>query len=120
MSEFIGTLELEVIGDRKWRLLKTLLYSSEVGRCTITIPKGTVTDLLSTYSVPLFSNIFDGTNIAPGLLHDYLYQSKMFGRKKCDEILREACIATGTSRWKAWIIWMGVRLGGEFHYGVNK
>lgn len=116
MSHFIGKLELEYIRDRNWRVTKSFSYSSKVAHCVIVIPSMTETDLLSTWGIPLASEIFDGEAAQAGALHDYLYSCKMFVRSECDAILREACISTGMPMWKAWIIWCGVRIGGGSHY----
>ncbi len=116
MSAFEGDLDIRIIGDRQYETRSQLLYHSDLAKCTIVIPTGTITDGLSTWGVPIISNILDGTNAKPGVLHDYLYSCHMFTRAMSDAILREACIAVGTSSWKAWIIWTGVRIGGGFHW----
>jgi len=116
MSAFQGKLFAECLGDRKWKLTKTLIYHSDIAHQAIIVPAGFETDLLSTYDVPFADTEFDGCNNRAAVIHDYLYSCHMFDRRMCDEILFEACLVEGTSKIKAWIIWLGVRIGGGSHY----
>lgn len=61
----------------------------------------------------------DTVNFMQGsLIHDALYQLMREGvlpqldRKKADQILRQVCLEDGMSEIRAWIVYMGVRLGG--------
>jgi hypothetical protein len=52
------------------------------------------------------------------LIHDALYQLMREGvlpqaaREKADKILRDVCLKDGMSRFRAWYVYMAVRVGG--------
>ncbi len=62
---------------------------------------------------------FDTKNFMRGsLVHDCLYQLMREGmlpqnfRKSADKLLRKMCRQDGMNRFRAWIVYQGVRLGG--------
>ena len=116
MSKFIGKLDVECLGDRLYILTRSLTYFSDIAKQAIIVPVGFKTDLLSTWTIPFAAELFDGDDPEPAALHDYTYSSHMFTRAMSDAILREACIAVGTSKLRAWAIWIGVRIGGGSHW----
>jgi len=86
MSGFGNKLELECLGDRNWRLTASLFYRSDLAECSIVVPAGFPTDLLSTWCIPFIAEICDGDYQEPGALHDYLYSCHMFTRAESDDI----------------------------------
>jgi hypothetical protein len=130
MSAFLSPLKLDYMTDSAGNLLKnrdgrqlfTLLYPfsyhSDVLGCIITVPKGFVTDLASIPRLPVIYLLLNGVADEAGVVHDYLYSTGLVPRIKADQVLREACICSGVSSWKASLIYAGVRIGGGSHYGT--
>jgi len=52
-------------------------------------------------------------------LHDALYASKIFNRKDCDKYFYKALKARGVSSIIAKEMYLGVRFGGEAHFGSD-
>ena len=108
-------VDVETCDGEHVTLLEPLTYTADDGK-EIIIPAGTVSDGASTprifwRTLPPF-----GPYWRPALMHDYLYQSGMFVRSKCDSLFHEAMISCGVGKFKACIIWFGVRLGGWIAY----
>lgn len=121
MSIFTTQADLEMLPDFQWKLLNEFGYTNSAFlpsiHSMIIVPIGFVTDLAS---IPrLFWNILppDGEYAKATIIHDYLYTTKMFERKICDEILYEAMTALDVSTWKKKIIYGAVRLFGWRSYG---
>jgi hypothetical protein len=85
----------------------------------ICVPKGFVTDLASIPRIPIIYLLLNGFADEPGVIHDYLYSTGIYSRAKADAILREACLTTGVPRWRAELIYLGVRLFGAPHYNTK-
>lgn len=125
MASFQSKLEVELVdqsaaqGRGTWSLTAPLVYKSDItGVGTLTVPVGYVTDFASVPRWPaLFFSIFGDIASEAATLHDYVYSTAPFSRYKCDCVLREAAIATGTPHWKAMGLFLGVRIGGSSHYG---
>lgn len=57
-------------------------------------------------------------------IHDWLYSGYGIGecsiyyptRKECDQIMYRLLRAEGVARWRAWMFYAGVRVGGSSHY----
>ena len=113
MSHFLTPLKLEEVGEDQWQLLDSLEYESDLlGHC-ITVPKGFTTDLESIPRwLPLIYAMLYGIAHAASVIHDYLYTLAIVTRRNADAVLYEAIVATGQPQWKAWLIWIGVRMGG--------
>lgn len=47
-----------------------------------------------------------------GILHDWLFRTGHVDRATADALYHEALIALGLSRWRAFVRWAGVRVGG--------
>lgn len=90
---------------------------SRVVCCLLDIPEGFVTDYAS---VPrLFWNIFppaDPRYSRAAVLHDRLYEEWTVTRAAADAVFREAMLATGTRRLRAWVMWLAVRAFGRSAY----
>jgi hypothetical protein len=90
--------------------------------CTITVPKGFVTDYASVPHIPFVYEILGGIGKKPAVAHDYLYGSvcaptlRALGRAWADRVLYAGLIAQRVETWKAWMIWIGVRAGGSFSF----
>lgn len=107
---------LRVVPDRHgddwdgntFRLIDDMIYETKSG-VIITVPKGFKTN---------FANWIrpTGTFVEAAVIHDYLYDSKMFTRKQADKIFKEAMVRGGSSRLRVNLFYYGVRLFGKFYY----
>jgi hypothetical protein len=110
------TLKTEQIAKRTWRLLDDLVYED------ITVPKGFITNYASievfhnVFLFPFFA-LFAGYGNYASTVHDYLYTTRSVSRKAADDIFYDALRAEGVARWRAWLMWAGVRIGGAEAYG---
>ena len=125
MSKFLTTLKTEQVGKWNHNLLDVLVFEDDkVG--TITVPAGFSTDFAS---IKILHNAFlfilfaivSGYGNYSATVHDYLYTthsvgSKAITRKEADEVLYRALRAEGVAKWRAWLFWAGVRLGGGKSY----
>ena len=80
------------------------------------IPAGFESDGVS---VPRFfwrfiSPPIDPRTIRAGVTHDWIYRNRPPGwtRRKADAVFRRILIEDGVERWRAWLAWAGVRIGG--------
>lgn len=122
MSPFSAELRVELVTDKhgrsilregrqQWRLLAPFRYRDVVA------PEGFVTDFCS---IPrLLWRIEPPVGIAAraAIPHDWLYQEKAKPRDVADGIFRDALRDLGIPRWKAQLMYVGVRLGGASGYG---
>jgi hypothetical protein len=126
MSGFLDPLQLEVMVDLKGRPLLTregrqlykvlarFRYASEVAGL-VDVPAGYVTDLCS--QPQLTMSLLGECAQEPSVPHDYAYSTHCMARASADRMLYEACLSTGVPRWKAALIYAGVRVGGGSHWG---
>ena len=113
--KFTTTLKTEQLARTSWRLTDDLTYGD------LTVPKGFITNYAS---IEVFHNIllypiyalFAGYGNYASTLHDYLYENKVFPRSECDEIFYRALRSEGVAKWRAWLMWAGVRIGGGKAY----
>lgn len=125
MSVFLDPLRLELMRDpqgrpllnRSGRQLYLVLcrfrYQSDVAGL-VDVPAGFVTDLAS---VPQFAlSLLGEIAQMPAVPHDFIYNKHTVGRATADKMLYEACLLTGVPKWKAALIYAGVRVGGGSHW----
>jgi len=129
MSSFTKPLVVEYsdYGNNKWKIAREFDYYTSIpfnkglvnelkNPYWITISKGFVTDFAS---VPrLFWNIISpyDKHAKAAVIHDYLYKTKPFPRKICDDIFLEAMGVLGVSKWKKYLMYYMVRMFGGKHY----
>lgn len=120
MSRFITTLKTEQIG--KWNhvmLGDLVLIDDKHGRLTAEI--GFETNFASLQVVhnivlfPIYALVAGYGNYA-ATIHDKLYTTGQVTRRQADAVLYRALRAEGVAKWRAWLFWAGVRLGGASHY----
>jgi len=120
MSRFITTLKTDQIDRRTFTLLSDLVLADDVER-VITVPSGYTTDFASikvlhnAFLFILFALVSGYCNYA-ATVHDWLYEHGPLSRKQADAVLYRALRAEGVARWRAWLFWAGVRLGGAKQY----
>ncbi len=107
----VSPVEVNGIWNGSWMILKPFTYhiGSKYSRHFIKIPKGFVTDFASTpwifwQFIPKW-----GRYGKAAIVHDRLYQTKETSRHMADLIFKEAMLVGGTSKWKAWLMYLGVR-----------
>jgi hypothetical protein len=125
MNTFITTLKTEQVGKWNHNLLDVLIFEDEeVG--TVIVPAGFSTDFASikvlhnAFLFIFFALVSEYGNYA-AVIHDYLYTTHSVGtraitRKEADDVLYRALRAEGVAKWRAWLFWVGVRLGGKASY----
>lgn len=57
-----------------------------------------------------------GYGDAAATVHDWLYTTGELSRKASDQVFFNALRSSGISRWRAWLMWVGVRFGGFCRY----
>lgn len=57
-----------------------------------------------------------GYGDAAATIHDWLYSTGQLSRKDSDLVFHSALCASGVARWRAWMMWVGVRIGGHWRY----
>lgn len=114
MSKFLTPLCDHQIGPRLWQLDGDLQYVSDLGACTITVPKGFQTDYESCpVWLPIINSLFGNIVDEAAVLHDWLYYAAIFNRETSDKILVEAMdTIPGLAGWRKQGIYIGLRLGG--------
>lgn len=125
MSVFLDPLELELMRDPQglplltragrqlWRVISRFRYQSDVAGL-VEVPAGYVTDLCSQPQATM--SLLGECAQQPSVPHDYAYSTHCMTRAAADRMLYEACILTGIPRWKAALIYAGVRVGGASHW----
>lgn len=114
---FISPLRIEALKDGKYQLLSPLRFKD--GKITITVHAGFIYDGAS---IPrsLWSVIGCPMDYAyESCIHDALYASKLFNRKECDKYFYKALKARGVSLSIAKQMYLGVRFGGDAHFGSD-
>jgi len=125
MSSFTDPLVVEKVKNRLWKVSRTFTYfiGSEDSAEYVSVPKGTMTDFAS--SPRVFWIIFppDGQYTQAAVLHDYLYQTQPFSRKRADKIFLEAMGVLGVKWWVRYTKYLAVRAGARVpwkNYALKK
>jgi hypothetical protein len=116
MSAFLSKLCVELADnkdDGKWILTKTLFYQSDIAKQVFVIPRGFQTDFASVPRLPIIYWLTGNTATEAAVVHDWLYNTHTVSRAMADAVLREAAAVTGVPAWRRWMMWAGVRFGGE-------
>lgn len=124
MSKYWTTLKAEQIDKWNHVLLDKLAFEDDK-HGMITVPAGFETDYASIrmlHNVLLFVlyALVAGYGNYSATIHDYLYATNGYTRKECDDVLYRALRAEGVARWRAWIFWAGVRIGGAKAYKLHR
>lgn len=60
-----------------------------------------------------------GYGHAAATIHDHLYATGELSRKASDRVFYDALRSSGVARWRAWLMYAGVRLGGHWRYNTK-
>jgi hypothetical protein len=78
--------------------------------------QGLVTDLASVpAALRTLTSVLGATfqtTARAGILHDWIYKTGSTTRREADALFRESLVADGFAKWKARMMWAGVRAGG--------
>lgn len=123
MSQFLAPLITEELGPREHKLSAEFMFLDNlVG--VIKVPAGFTTDFASIQSLNtpglywLYSYLVGYGNKA-ATIHDWLYRHGLYTRAICDEVFHRALLAEGVDSTRAWLMYQGVRIGGESSYIVT-
>ena len=119
MSRFLTRLSLDLAdedtssdGRGTWIVRAPLVYQSDLAGIVITAPAGLITDLASVPRMPFAYLLTGGIGHKAAVIHDCLYTTHVVTRAVADGVFHEALLLCGVSRWQAWLMWAGVRIGG--------
>ena len=121
---FIGDLKTTKIDDKYYRLITNFTYRNAYMNISVTVPMGFKTDFASTPD--WLQGLFHPTSkyySKGSVIHDYMYATKKFDRKKCDKIFFEAMKEEAdtenprTAWFMRWSFYLVVRIFGAKHYG---
>lgn len=116
MNRFPNPLQAELLPDRKtWRLLAPFSYL-DPDHGLIEVPAGFETDFASVPRWPLTFALLGQYGHAAAVLHDRLYSTGQLSRADADRVFLNALRSSGIARWRAWLMWAGVRIGGANRY----
>jgi hypothetical protein len=118
VSAFLTPLDSRRIGSRRRRLLAPLVYQSDVLGREIVVEEGFEYDGASIpWWLPAAYVSLREPAEAASVIHDWLYRHpEVCTRAEADAVFREALEADGVGWWRRNFAWLGVRVGGGFHY----
>lgn len=99
-----------------WRVLALFSVWSHSLDMQLDVPEGFETDLASVPRLPVVYLLTGATGDEPAVVHDFLYSLGTCTRKQADEVFYELALACGMPRWRAWLMWCGIRVGGGSHW----
>ncbi|MBU0809603.1 MAG: DUF1353 domain-containing protein [Gammaproteobacteria bacterium] len=70
-------------------------------------------------ALALYSSVV-GYGHSAATIHDYLYATGELSRKLSDQVFYNALRTCGVARWRAWLMYAGVRLGGYWRYNAKE
>jgi len=113
MSSFTTPLIVKHIDGLQWEVIRPFSYhlGSKYGKEIINVPKGFITDFAS---IPKFAWSIIGAPTGKygkaAVIHDYLYHTLQYSRKKSDDIFYEAMGISGVPDAKRRIMYLAVRM----------
>jgi hypothetical protein len=119
MSRFLTDLVLRRLANRDdgdWKLEYDFSFESQVAGKIITAPVGFLTDLASVPRLPVVYDQFGNRADEPAVIHDYLYTSHETSRVVADSVFHEAMLVCNVKPWRAWCMWVAVRIFGGSHW----
>jgi len=118
MARYLTELRTKILDDGKWKIVNPLVYGSDmVG--FIVVPEGFITDFASVPRIPIIYAMVGNCSHRAAVIHDYLYRigaEPDVTRKIADDVFYEAMGVKNIPRWRKWMMWAGVRIGGHGAY----
>jgi len=99
---------------RQWLLLETIYWGNH------SVPCGFITDLSS---IPVGLRWFfphGGAKAFSSVFHDWFYRNTIGTRKDADRFFRKLMLINGVTKWKAQLMYLGVRGGGWMSWAKSK
>jgi hypothetical protein len=114
MTPFGGLLQTRKLGPRRWELAAPFTYGHPLlPMGAVTVPAGFVTDYASVPRwLPLTWMLVGDTAHEAAVVHDYVYRTGIVSRAVADHLLHDAALEAGEPRWRAVLLYGGVRVGG--------
>lgn len=101
-------------GKSMVKLIETLSCPEE------TVPCGFTSDGLSgNWLVHLLFPRFDSDTLTAAIIHDWCYGGYL-SRLEADKLLVTNLLRLRVPKWKRWVIYAGVRIGGKGHYSRRR
>ena len=103
-------LSRRICDSKEFKLLQDVKFNN------IIVHTGFITDGASIKHIGRYTIgcPFEGIYLAPAIIHDGLYASELFDRKSCDKVFYHALLDVGVPKWKAYLMYKAVRVGGFF------
>lgn len=108
---FLSSLVTRRLDSGEWVLESPLWYQSGLLKSYVRVPEGFTTDFASVPRLPLIFTVLGDRGHMAAVIHDYLYTTQEVSRTVADAVFFEALKETESS-WRAWAMWLGVRVGG--------
>lgn len=116
--KFLTPLDVRDRDDHVWTLLAPFIVEHD--KTIDSVPAGFETDFASVPRLPVTFMLFGNIGHRAATWHDWAYKTGAYPREECDAIFRELLIAEGVSTFRAYSMYIGVRVGGESHYKGKK
>ena len=131
MSDSFSYLDTRELARREYELLSDFSFNDVQGFGTITAKKGFITDyasldILLGLMLFLLYALLVGYGDKSATIHDWVYRGNGIQdssgriyyptRLECDQIFYRALRAEGVARWRAYLFYAGVRVGGSSSY----
>jgi len=130
MSDSFSNFDTRLLKKDCHMMLAPFSFNDSAGFGVITVNKDFITDYASLGALRnillfVFYAILVGYGDKAATIHDWIYRGNGISsegrvyyptRKECDEIFYRALRAEGVARWRAWIFFAGVRIGGASSY----
>jgi len=118
MPKYLTELKTKTLNDGKWEILEPLIYVSDIV-WKIVVPEGFISDFASVPRIPVIYAMVGNCSHRAAVIHDYLYRigaKPDVKREIADWVFDEAMGVKNVPRWRRWIMWAGVRIGGRGAY----
>lgn len=122
MAHFKTKLRVELVaaGSKPvWQLQAPFVFVTDVLDTILVVPTNFLTDFASVPRLPLAYTLTGNLAHEAAVIHDWLYSKECKDRatrKQADDVFYEAAIVVGTSEFRAWLMWLGVRAFGQRHW----
>lgn len=101
--------------DKSWKLLQPFIFLDDI-QGPIELPPRFTTNGVTLPRIPLVLALFDNYGFPAAVIHDYLYDNSGMNRKTADKVFYRALRACGVARWRAGLMYAGVRCFGWLYF----